>query len=235
MIISPKLPICFPVCRSDPATAWLRSSTEEVQPLPQHFDLQAAHRQQAGMESSQVNRFWQRGPHWSSESHTTALCLPQVVRHCTPGPPLLGLPTVQCDYVHIYAQSFVSWCLYECVCVCVQCRCLCLGGADKHDLHQTRTGSDSTCSSTKLWESEIFLPVCSLRLSGFNRLALYAGWARSGQIRDIDTSIYRGQDTRPHTVPCCVAHANTSEREAASDLCNVSVNIFARCCLTPEL
>lgn len=44
-------------------------------------------RQQAGTESSRIKTAWQRGPRCSSESHTAALCLPQVVPHRSPGPP----------------------------------------------------------------------------------------------------------------------------------------------------
>lgn len=47
------------------------------------------------------------------------------------------------------------------------------------------------------------LPPCPLQLSGFNRVALCAGWARSGQAGENDTPMYGMQDLPP---PCCAAY-----------------------------
>lgn len=55
----------------------------------------------------------------------------------------------------LFPDVLVSVCV--CVCACTVPVSLCLEGADKHDLHETRTrGADSTQSSTKLQESGVF-------------------------------------------------------------------------------
>lgn len=58
------------------------------------------------------------GPRWCTQSHTAALCLPQVVHGCTPAPVLLGW----------------SACLLVLSCVCTMQASQCLEGADKRDL-----------------------------------------------------------------------------------------------------
>ena len=132
------------------------------------------------------------GPHWSSESHTAALCLPQVARDHTPGPPPLGLNSVQWG-------TCTQWCPALCssdvfMCTCRRCHCVwramtsptCIGqewGQIPHTPLQSFGNQGYFCQ-------------CPQWLSCFNRAALYAGWVRSDHTGE---KRYLHQYTWPHS------------------------------------